>query len=192
MKDKDSKAHFIHFLEKLFIIAIVLFIIIQIGGGIIINATVPKEQQESFEKYQEDYIGHWYDGTFFINMTVDENYGSQEQYQKMLNDYHSNPRQDIYFYIAKNQAGRKNKKEAIDAIEKMLFHAHSYDLLPPGEKHYTSKFINATTSNIANTSKNYSGSNICLVLNLMNQKEFDFIRNDSDYLALIKKYQCNG
>lgn len=99
MKDKDSKAHFIHFLEKWFIIAIVLFIIIQIGGGIIINATVPKEQQESFEKYKEDYIGHWYDGTFFINMTVDENYGSQEQYQKMLDDYHSNPRQDIYFYI---------------------------------------------------------------------------------------------
>lgn len=99
MKDKDSKAHFIHFLEKWFIIAIVLFIIIQIGCGIIINATVPKEQQESFEKYKEDYIGHWYDGTFFINMTVDENYGSQEQYQKMLDDYHSNPRQDIYFYI---------------------------------------------------------------------------------------------
>lgn len=99
---------------------------------------------------------------------------------------------DIYFYIAKIQAGRKNKKDTLDAIEKMLFHARSYDLLPPGEKHYTSKFINATTSNIANTSKNYSGSNICLVLNLMNQKEFDFIRNDSDYLALIKKYQCNG
>lgn len=99
MKDKDNKAHFIHFLEKWFIIAIVLFIIIQIGGGIIINATVPKEQQESYEKYKEDYIGHWYDGTFFINMTVDENYGSQEQYQKMLDDYHSNPRQDIYFYI---------------------------------------------------------------------------------------------
>ena len=36
---------------------------------------LPKEQQESFEKYKEDYIGHWYDGTFFINMTVDENYG---------------------------------------------------------------------------------------------------------------------
>ena len=99
MKDKDSKTHFIHFLEKWFIIAIVLFVIIQKGTGIIINATVPKEQQESFEKYKEDYIGHWYDGTFFINMTVDENYGSQEQYQKMLDDYHSNPRQDIYFYI---------------------------------------------------------------------------------------------
>ena len=96
---KDKKTHFINFLEKWFIIAIVLFIIIQIGGGIIINATVPKEQQESFEKYNEDYIGHWYDGTFFINMTVDENYGSKEQYQKMLDDYHSNPRQDIYFYI---------------------------------------------------------------------------------------------
>ncbi len=96
---------------------------------------------------------------------------------------------DIYFYISKIQAGRKNKKDTIDAIEKMLFHARSYDLLPPGERHYTSEFINATTSNISNTSKNYPESDICLVLNLLNQKEFDFIRNDSDYLTLIKKYQ---
>jgi transcriptional regulator with XRE-family HTH domain len=101
--------------------------------------------------------------------------------------YHSDL-QDIYFYIARIQAGRKNKKEAIDAIEKMLFHAHSYDLLPPGEKHYTSSFISAATSNIAFTSKNYSGTNISLALNLINQKEFDFIRNDPDYLALVEKY----
>jgi len=97
---------------------------------------------------------------------------------------------DIYFYIAKIQAGRKNKKDTIDAIEKMLYHARSYDLLPQGERHYTSRFISATTSNIANTSKNYSDSHIFCVLNLLNQTDFDFIRNDSDYLALMEEYQC--
>ncbi len=98
MKVKDNKDHFIHFLEKWFIIGIILFIIIQISGGTIIKATMPKEQRESYENYTDNYIGHWYDGTFFINMTVDENYESQEKYQEMLDDFHSNPRHKIYLY----------------------------------------------------------------------------------------------
>ena len=96
---------------------------------------------------------------------------------------------DIYFYIAKIYADRKNKKETVAALEKMLFHAHSYDLLPPGEKHYTSRFINAATSNIADTSKNYSGSYRGFALNLLNQREFDFVRDDSDYLDIAEKYK---
>ena len=95
---KDNKTHFIHFLEKWFIIGIVLFVVIQIGSRIIIKTTVPKEYQEAMEKYDDNYLGHWYDGTFFINMTVNENYESKEKYQEMLNDYHSNVRQDIYLY----------------------------------------------------------------------------------------------
>ena len=95
---KDNKTHFIHFLEKWFIIGIVLFVVIQIGSGIIIKTTIPKEYQEAMEKYDDNYLGHWYDGTFFINMTVNENYESKEKYQEMLNDYHSNVRQDIYLY----------------------------------------------------------------------------------------------
>ena len=97
-KDVDKKDHFIHFIEKWFIIAIVLFVVIQVGCGLIIKATVPKEYQETMEKHDENYLGHWYDGTFFINMTVDENYESKEKYQEMLDAYHSNPRQDVYFY----------------------------------------------------------------------------------------------
>ena len=97
-KEIDKKDHFIHFVEKWFIIGIILFIAIQITGGMILKATVPKGQEKTYEEYNDDYIGHWYDGTFFINMTVDENYESMEQYQKMLDDYHSNPRQNFYFY----------------------------------------------------------------------------------------------
>ena len=97
-KEIDKKDHFIHFIEKWFIIGLILFVVIQVGGKIIINATIPKEFQESYEKHDENYLGHWYDGTFFINMTVDENYESREKYQEMLDDYHSNIRQEIYLY----------------------------------------------------------------------------------------------
>ncbi len=97
-KEIDKKDHFIHFIEKWFIIGLILFIAVQVVGGMIINATVPKEYRESKEKHDENYLGHWYDGTFFINMTVDENYESREKYQEMLDDYHSNIRQEIYLY----------------------------------------------------------------------------------------------
>ena len=98
MKVKDNKDYFIHFVEKWFIIGIILFIVVQISAGVIIKSTFPNEQKESYERYQENYLGHWYDGTFFITMTVDDNYETQEKYKEMLNDYHSNIRQDIYFY----------------------------------------------------------------------------------------------
>jgi len=97
-KKVDKKDHLIHFIEKWFIIGLVLFVIIQIGCGIIIKTTVPKEYQASYEKHDENYIGHWYDGTFFINMTVDENYESREKYQEMKDDLYSNVREDIYMY----------------------------------------------------------------------------------------------
>lgn len=97
-KEVDKKDHFIHFIEKWFIIGLILFIAVQVVGGMIINANVPKEYRESKEKHDENYLGHWYDGTFFINMTVDENYESMEKYQEMLDDYHSNIRQEIYLY----------------------------------------------------------------------------------------------
>ena len=76
----------------------------------------------------------------------------------------------------------------VEAIEKMLFHARSYDMLPPGEEHYTSRYINAATSDVAKASKNYSSSETRLFLNRIMQKEFDFIHDDPDYLALVDKY----
>ena len=97
-KEVDKKDHFIHFIEKWFIIGLILFIAVQVVGGMIINAYVPKEYRESKEKHDENYLGHWYDGTFFINMTVDENYESMEKYQAMKDDLDSNVREKIYLY----------------------------------------------------------------------------------------------
>lgn len=58
MKVKDNKDHFIHFVEKWFIIGIILFIVVQIFAGIIIKSTFPDEQKESYERYQDNYLGH--------------------------------------------------------------------------------------------------------------------------------------
>ena len=98
MKDIDKKDHFIHFIEKWFIIGIILFVIVQLTAGIFIRATVPKEALEVYNKYQDNYIGHWYDGTFFIEMDVDDNYGSQEKYLEMNNTHHNNIHHKIYKY----------------------------------------------------------------------------------------------
>ncbi len=81
-----KKNHFIHFIEKWFIIGIILFIIIQLTALKIIDAFIPKNQRlnyDQYEEYDKDYIGHWYNGTFFITMTVNENFESQEKYEEM-------------------------------------------------------------------------------------------------------------
>ena len=82
-----------HFIEKWFIIGIVLFIIVQLTAVGFINMFTPKNQQlneKQFERYDKDYIGHWYNGTFFINMTVKENFDSYEKYDEMIEKYNNN------------------------------------------------------------------------------------------------------
>ena len=95
---------------------------------------------------------------------------------------------DIYFYTAKTYAVMKNRKETLNAIEKMLFHAQLYDTLPEKEVHYTSSFIRESTFDAKKTSKNVTDSQTCSALKLLLQKEFDFIRNDEEYISLTEKY----
>ena len=86
-KDIEKKNEFIHFLEKWLIIGIVLFVLVQLFAITVINLTIPEENritEEQYETYNKDYIGHWYDGTFFINMTVKENFESEEKYDEMV------------------------------------------------------------------------------------------------------------
>ena len=86
-KDLEKKNKFMHFIEKWFIIGIILFVLVQISVGIIIKMNTKESDQESFEEYNKDYIGHWYSGTFFINMTVKENFESYEKYEEMNQEY---------------------------------------------------------------------------------------------------------
>ena len=84
----EKKNKTIHFIEKWFIIGIILFVIIQLGCLTVIKMTLPKDQRELFDKemgeFQEDYIGHWYNGTYFINMMISENFDSKDKYDEMI------------------------------------------------------------------------------------------------------------
>ena len=88
----EKRNHYIHFIEKWFIIGIILFIVVQLTAIGIINIFTPKSQrltENQYEEYNKDYIGHWYNGTFFINMTVKENFESFEKYDEMIKKQHS-------------------------------------------------------------------------------------------------------
>ena len=91
MNDKIKKNEkTINFILKWFLIAIVLFIIIQTAGGIVIKAATEPSNRESYEKFQDDYIGHWYNGTFFINMMVSENFENKDTYIQYKKEFTEN------------------------------------------------------------------------------------------------------
>ena len=96
----DKKDHFIHFIEKWLIIAVVLFVIIQLTALTVINHFIPENQrltEEEQEEWSKDYIGHWYNGTFFISMTVSENFDSKETYNEFVNESENNSIRNICF-----------------------------------------------------------------------------------------------
>ena len=109
MKDNVEKRNkTIHIIEKWFIIGIILFIIIQIGGLAVIEYTLPKEERKIFDQgmdeFQKDYMGHWYNGTYFINMMISENFDSQDKYESMIEEIDHNPATKICYYAGTSAA----------------------------------------------------------------------------------------
>lgn len=94
----EKRNKVIHIIEKWFIIGIILFVVVQLTALSIINFIVPPEDrvsEESFDNYQEEYIGHWYCGTFFINMEVPDHFENKGVYKDMLSKYNNDIRVDI-------------------------------------------------------------------------------------------------
>lgn len=95
----------------------------------------------------------------------------------------------IYSCIACKYAERILKKETLDAMEKALEQARTSDTLPKRRQHYTSSFVSAASSDPSKTSKNYTETETQLVLRRMEfGGEFDFLREDPDFIALIGRY----
>ncbi len=82
--NNNSKIDFIHFLVKLIIIGIILFIIIQLTAGFIIGSIYP-DLVENAKDYINDSIGHTYCGTFFITMLISKNFKSITDYNSFTN-----------------------------------------------------------------------------------------------------------
>lgn len=91
MEEKIKKNEkIIKFIAKWFLIAVVLFFIIQLCGGIVIKTVTGSDNKTSYERFQSDYIGHWYNGTFFINMMISENFENKDTYKNYIKEIEQN------------------------------------------------------------------------------------------------------
>ena len=100
-KELEKKNKRVNFIAKWLLIGVVLFFVVQLTALGIINIFIPEAQrvtEKQNEEYRENYIGHWYDGTYFINMTVKENFESQEKYNQMKTDIKKDVVDNIAFY----------------------------------------------------------------------------------------------
>ncbi len=79
----DDKLHFIHFLIKLIFIGTIFFFIVEIGTSSIIKLLYPDLELNSY--LSNDFIGHYYCGTFFIEMLISKNFKSVKAYELFLN-----------------------------------------------------------------------------------------------------------
>lgn len=93
--------------------------------------------------------------------------------------------QMIHEILARCYARRQNREATLKALRAALYHAEKYDSLPPGELHYTSKFISAATTNTASIFKNYTETNVECVRKTVLRNEFDFLRNDPEFIKLL-------
>ncbi len=92
----------------------------------------------------------------------------------------------IYELLARFYAELKNADETIKALEKALYHARKFDLLPSGELNYTAKFVRFAIEDTSSNTKNYTETDVELVHKRMKRKDFDFIREDPRFIALTK------
>ena len=93
----------------------------------------------------------------------------------------------IWRILAINYAELKMKDETIEALKRVLYHAKCYDTLPSGEQHYTSIFVRAAISNVSKHTKSYTETNMDRAFSFMENKNFDFIRNDAEFTGLRKQ-----
>lgn len=101
--------------------------------------------------------------------------------------FYHNRIQTIYSILAYCYAEQINRTETIEALKRALYHAEQVDNSLDGDQHYTSIFVSAATSDTSKCTKNYNDSNTDTVLHFMKQKEFDFLRNDEEFMALGKQ-----
>ncbi|PKM61789.1 MAG: hypothetical protein CVU97_06745 [Firmicutes bacterium HGW-Firmicutes-21] len=78
------------------------------------------------------------------------------------------------------------KEQALDYLEKAVYHAIEFDTLPPKAK-YTSLLVNSLEYDVLVTSKNYSHSWSKETLDKLKQDRYDVFRSDKRFIELIEK-----
>ena len=88
---------------------------------------------------------------------------------------------EIYRCLATSYAKLNDNKKAIEALYSAKKHALAYENIPDGEQNYTSIFICKTSHNNANTSKNFTCSELDLVRDILKNNAFDGMRDTSEF-----------
>ena len=96
---------------------------------------------------------------------------------------------EILTHMAGIHARAHRKQDTVETLKKALFHAREYDARPEGEQHYTSVIVSAATSDQKAVSRNYTGSFTRVTLDRLKNRDFDFIRSDPEFSALIEQYK---
>lgn len=92
----------------------------------------------------------------------------------------------FYRGLAYQYAKLQDRENVLSSLRSALYHAKRYDEQPEGEQHYTAKFVCQATSNRAKTSKNFTSTEVRLVLSDMQNIIYDFLRDDPDFAALAE------
>ncbi len=93
--------------------------------------------------------------------------------------------ESIYILLAKSYAKLRKRDETINALKKAFHHANCFDNPPEGEQHFTSVFVKHATSDASTISKNYTGTLTEGVMKSLQNKAFDFIREDEEFIRLV-------
>ncbi len=93
----------------------------------------------------------------------------------------------IYQSLAIAWAELKNKEETLKALQGVLYHSVCLDNMSEGEQRYTSKYVSFATENPALWGKNYTVSDKEHAILFMQWKDFDFLKNDPEYLSMIEE-----
>lgn len=90
----------------------------------------------------------------------------------------------IYEKLSVLYAKQGLKEDTLASLEKAAYHAKKYDSLPRKEQNFTSPFVSHATSDASGSTKNYRVSNYEMLIQCMKNHCFDFLRDDTEFIAL--------
>lgn len=90
----------------------------------------------------------------------------------------------LWMNIAREYAKLQNCEKTVSALKKAYYHAYQMDHFKPGR--YTSLFADTGEYSKESFSRNFEKSYISWLKSVMDEKEFDFIRNTDEWNEIIK------
>lgn len=82
-----------------------------------------------------------------------------------------------------------HRDETMEHLKLAKFHADKHDNLEPGEKNYTSIFVNCATSDASRSTKNYTSTDAeWLKKDITTDSRYNFLREDEEFIEFMKSF----